>query len=132
GVLIDPLVPEEAGIEWFSSRPQQPRAVVLSNRHHLRHAPRFREAFGCRILCNRLGLYEFSEGEPVDGFDPGETLPGPLVAHELGGICSDDTALYLREAASLAFADGVVRGGECAIGFVPDSLMDDPPQTKRT
>ena len=28
-------------------------------------------------------------------------------------------------------ADGVVRSGDGPLGFVPDSLMDDPPETKR-
>ena len=36
--LIDPLVPDE-GIEWFDDLGVE--RVVLSNRHHLRHAERF-------------------------------------------------------------------------------------------
>jgi glyoxylase-like metal-dependent hydrolase (beta-lactamase superfamily II) len=135
GVLLDPLVPADVGIDWFASRPARPQAVVLSNRHHLRDSLRFREEFGCRILCTRAGLHEFKHGEPVEGFDPGDTLPGGVVAHELGGISPDDTALYLGDRRALAFADGVVRVGalmgDGELGFVPDSLMDDPPATKR-
>jgi glyoxylase-like metal-dependent hydrolase (beta-lactamase superfamily II) len=135
GVLIDPLAPPDAGIDWFASRPEKPQAVVLSNRHHLRDSLRFWEEFGCPILCTRAGLHEFEGDERVEGFDPGDTLPGGIVAHELGGICPDDTALYLPDRGALAFADGVVRThaprGTGELGFVPDSLMDDPPGTKR-
>jgi glyoxylase-like metal-dependent hydrolase (beta-lactamase superfamily II) len=83
-------------------------------------------------MCTRAGLHEFASGEQVAGFDPGDRLTGDVVAHELGGICPDDTALYLDGHRALAFADGLVRssaGGE--LGFVPDSLMDDPSATKR-
>jgi hypothetical protein len=52
----------------------------------------------------------------------------------LGAICPDDTALYLSEQRALLLADGVVRGGpyggDGPLGWVPDSLMDDPPRTK--
>ncbi len=53
----------------------------------------------------------------------------------MGAICADDTALHLPIHSALALADGVVRGGPYGgggpLGFVPDSLMDDPPETKR-
>ena len=52
-----------------------------------------------------------------------------------GGICPDDTVLHVASKSALAFADGIVRGGPSGgdgeLGFVPDSLMDDPPATKR-
>jgi hypothetical protein len=134
GVLIDPLVPADGGLEWFAGRPVQPSAILLTNRHHYRDSGRFVEAFGCTVHCNRAGLHEFSHGEIVEGFDPGDTLAGGVVACAVGGICTDDTALYLPERRAVAFADGLVRGGadaEGPLGFVPDMLMDDPPATKR-
>jgi glyoxylase-like metal-dependent hydrolase (beta-lactamase superfamily II) len=135
-VAFDPLVPSKEGLEWFASRQAPPAAVVLSNRHHLREAERFAERFDCPVLCNRLGLHEFAgEQFEVQGFDLGAQLPGPSIAHEMGAICPDDTALLLPEHDALLIADGVVRGGphgqEGPLGFVPDSLMDDPPATKR-
>jgi hypothetical protein len=132
GVLIDPLVPEE-GLDWFAARPVPPRAIVLSNRHHLRESTLFVERFGCSVRCNSAGLHEFSGGPPVAGFEPGEELPGGLVAEAVGAICPDETALYLPGKRALSIADGVVRGGGGSgpLGFVPDSLMDDPPATKR-
>lgn len=131
GVLIDPLVPADVGIEWFGGREMQPKAVLLTNRHHYRDSGRFAEAFGCAVHCNRAGLHEFAHGETVEPFDPGDTLPGGVIAYEVGGICPDETALHVPEHHALAVADGVVRGGpDSELGFVPDSLMDDPPGTK--
>jgi len=134
-VLIDPLVPPVEGLEWFAARAAPPAAVLLSNRHHYRESGRFAERFGCAAYCNRAGLHEFTRGEAVRGFDVGDVLPGGVLACELDAICPDDTALYLPEDRALVIADGVVRGGlhgqEGPLGFVPDSLMDDPPAVKR-
>ena len=136
GVLIDPLVPAEEGLQWFAARPVPPRAVLLSNRLHHRHSLRFHERFGCTLHCNSRGLHAFTDGEPVEGFELGDPLPGGIVAHELDAICPDDTALHLAARRAVFFADGLVRGGppggsERPLGFVPDSLMDEPPRTKR-
>jgi glyoxylase-like metal-dependent hydrolase (beta-lactamase superfamily II) len=135
GVLFDPLIPPDVGLEWFAERDTQPQAVLLSNRHHSRESARFSERFGAPVYCNRVGLHEFTHGEEIQGFDPGEELPGGVVAHEMGGICPDDSALYIPEHGAIVFADGIVRGGPIGtagpLGFVPDSLMDDPDATKR-
>ncbi|MGO9790842.1 MAG: hypothetical protein ACLP8S_15505 [Solirubrobacteraceae bacterium] len=151
GVLIDPVLPPDAGLDWFGQRSAVPAAIVLSNRHHYRDSARFARRFGCSVHCNGAGLHEFTHGEQVEAFDPGDRLPGGILAYEIGGICPDDTALYLPVQRALAFADGLVRGGPHgqqgagdggtesgapdeaggALGFVPDALMDDPPETKR-
>ncbi len=133
GVLFDPLVPGE-GIEAFDARP--PRAILLSNRHHLRESARFVERFGCTVHCNSAGLHEFADsGVEVAGFEIGARLPGGVVAARMDAICPDDTALYLPEQRALVLADGVVRGGAQGaggpLGFVPDTLMDDPEQTRQ-
>lgn len=133
GVLFDPLVPPE-GLDAFAEHP--PQAILLSNRHHLRESARFVERFACSVHCNGGGLHEFAGGEvAVEGFAVGERLPGGVVAAEMGSICPDDTALHLPAHRAIVLADGVVRGGPeygaGPLGFVPDSLMDDPPQTKQ-
>ncbi len=135
GVLFDPLVPRDEGLEWFAQRPVSPTAILLSNRHHYRESERFAERFGCSVHCNSRGLHEFSRGQQVEGFEIGDQLPGGAVACELDAICPDDTALHLPEHSAVVLADAVVRGGpgraNAALGFVPDSLMDDAPATKR-
>jgi hypothetical protein len=135
GVLIDPLVPPDAGLEWFERRSTLPTAIVLSNRHHYRDSARLQRAFSCPVYCNRAGLHEFTDGERVIAFDPLDMLPGGITAYEVGALCADETALHLAASRAVVFADGVVRGGRQGqagpLGFVPDTLMDDPDDTKR-
>ncbi len=134
-VLIDPLVPAEEGLGFFERRATPPAEILLSNRHHYRDSGRFQDMYGCPVYCNRAGLHEFTHGERVSGFDPGDPLPGGVSAHDVGGLCADETALCLPSRRAVIFADGVVRGGPQGqtgpLGFVPDTLMDDPPGTKR-
>jgi hypothetical protein len=135
GVAIDLLEPPDVGLDWFATAAQLPTAVLLSNRHHSRDAARFAQRFSCPVLCNRAGLHEFADGElAVQGFDVGQRLPGEVLACEMDAICPDDTALYLPAQRALLFADGVVRGGppggDGPLGWVPDSLMDDPSHTR--
>ena len=139
GVLIDPLAPPDAGLDWFEAGAAgggPPQAIVLSNRHHYRQSDRFVKRYGCPVHVPRSGLHEFGpDRQPVEPYDSGDTLPGGLVVHEIGSLCPDDMALHLASAEAVFFADGVVLGGphgsENSLGFVPDSLMDDPPGTKR-
>jgi hypothetical protein len=131
--LIDPRVPPE-GLKWFDGR--QPRLILLTNRHHYRHSGRFQEAFECPVFCHRAGLHEFAGGreEEVKGFSFGEEVAPEIVALEVGAICPEETALYLREAGggTLAFADGLVRSSDGSLGFVPDFLLgEDPEEVKR-
>lgn len=130
GVVIDPRVPPE-GLEAFEAM-GAPTVALLTNRHHHRHAGRFAEAFGTRILVNRLGAQEFTHGEPVDFFDAGDELPGGVRSVPVGALCADETALFIPAHRALAVGDGLVRREpEGPLGFVPDMLMFDPEATKR-
>jgi hypothetical protein len=135
GVLLDPLVPPNVGLDWFSGRSATPSAIILSNRHHYRQSDVFVERFGCAVRCVSSGMHEFAHGEAVEPFEFGDELPGAVIAIEIDAICPDDTALFSSSGKWLAFADGIVRGGphgqQNGLGFVPDALMDDPPATKR-
>ncbi|HKH40398.1 MAG TPA: hypothetical protein VKA41_00930 [Solirubrobacterales bacterium] len=125
GALIDPLLPPDRGLEPFRTQP--PERVLLSNRHHLRHSERFAGQFGCVIECSRPGLHEFEGGREVRGFDFGEEVAPGIEALEVGAICPDESALFLREARALVIADGIIRyGGE--MRFVSDGLLGDDPE----
>jgi glyoxylase-like metal-dependent hydrolase (beta-lactamase superfamily II) len=127
GVLIDPLVPPEVGLDRFEGA----RAVILSNRHHYRESGRFRERFGCAVHVPSSGLRDFGpDRQPVEPYDPGDELPGGLVVHEVGAICPDDMALHRPASRAIWFADGLVHGNS-GVGFVIDRLMDEPEQTKQ-
>ncbi|MGD0196345.1 MAG: hypothetical protein ABSC56_00365 [Solirubrobacteraceae bacterium] len=128
-VAIDPMLPP-AAFEWFASH-TTPQHTLLTNRHHDRDAWRLHELFGTDVHCVRAGIYELEGRGPVTAFDFGDELPGDVLSCEVGGICPDETALYIAAHAALACADGVVRRpGEDRLTFVPDSLMDDPQETK--
>jgi hypothetical protein len=128
-VLIDPMIPAP-GLEWFEEH-GTPEHILLTNRHHDRHAWRLREAFGATVHCVREGLHELEGRGPVEPFSFGDELPGGIVVHEVDAICPDETALHLPAYRALACADGVVRWrGDDELAFVPDQLMDDPEGTK--
>jgi hypothetical protein len=127
-VVIDPMVPPD-GLDAFADAP--PEHLVLSNRHHDRYAWDYVERFGATVHCVRVGLAELEGRGPVTAFDFGDDLPGGMVAHEVGAICPDETALHIPAHGALVCADGVVRWpGQDGLAFVPDQLMDDPEETK--
>jgi hypothetical protein len=128
GTMIDPLLPDE-GIEWFEDH--RPERIVLSTRHHLRHAEQIAERFGCPILAQEDGLYEFEGGPVVEGFSFGDRLAPDVTALTMDAISPDDTALHIGVAeGALLFADSVINHGQ--IGFVSDRLIgDDPEGVKR-
>ncbi len=128
-VLIDPIAPDE-GLDWFDEH-GPPADVLLTNRHHYRSSALFVERFGVTVHCVREGLHEFDGWRAVEPFDFGDELPGGVIAHAVGAICPDETALHIPARDALAVADGAVRwepGGPLA--FVPDEYMDEPERTK--
>ena len=127
-VAIDALLPTE-GLEWFE-RHGPPQHVLLSNRHHSRDAWRLHDAFGATVHCIRNGLHAVQGHGPLEPFDFGDELPGGVTVYEVGAICPDEMALHIPAHAALACADGVVQWGGPELTFVPDSLMDEPEQTK--
>ena len=129
-VAIDPMLPAE-GLAWFAER-DAPTAILLTNRHHYRASGALVDAFGCTVHCHRAGLHEFSKGEPVEPFDFGAELPGGAVACKVGAICPEETALHFPAHRALAFADGLVRGADGPLGFVPDFLLGDDPASVKT
>lgn len=128
-VLLDPMLPP-GGTPWFRQH-GIPEHVLLTNRHHDRHAWDLHAEFGCEVHCIDNGCAELSGRGPVTPFAFGAELPGGVRAHEVGGICPDETALHIPAHHALACADGVVRwAGVDGLTFVPDQLMDDPADTK--
>jgi hypothetical protein len=115
--LIDPMLPPEGAAAL------DPARIVLTNRHHYRHSDRFIEAFGCQVLCHEAGLHELDGG--VEGFAFGDELAPGVVAHEVGVLCPEETAVQVGDA--LAFADAIIRGRHGELGFVPDFLLGDDP-----
>lgn len=132
GVLIDPLLPGDEVLDWLAEI-GPPKEVLLTNRHHYRDSGRLVDAFGVNVHASRPGMHEFSAEQRVVPFDFGDELPGGVVAHEVGAICPDETALEISSSRAVAFADGLVRYPEpdSSLGFVPDYLMGDDPEAVR-
>jgi hypothetical protein len=134
GVLIDPMVPDDGGLDWFRGRDEPPERIVLTNRHHLRFSRQFVDAFGCSVHCHEAGLWDLLDRPVrVRGFAFGDELAPGVVAHEVGVLCPEETALHIAAGpGALAVADGVIRRDEGELAFVPDFLLgDDPDAVKR-
>src|SRR3954451_19475025 len=126
GIVIDPLEPED-GLGFFDGLDLAPQQVVLTSGLHWRHSDHFQERYGATVRVPSPGMHRLEgtgrEAEPYEFGD--EVAPG-VHAVEVGGICPDDTALYIHNGpGAIALADAIHRmGGE--IGFFPDNLWDDP------
>ena len=130
-LVIDPIAPSD-GLDFFAEH-GPPAQVVLTNRHHYRSSGDFVERFASTVRCVREGMHEFTHGEPVEPFDFGDELTAGVVAHEVGAICPDESALYIPARGALAIADGAVRWKEGGpLAFVPDRFMDEPERTKHS
>jgi Metallo-beta-lactamase superfamily len=128
--LIDPIAPDE-GFGWFERH--APRRALLTNRHHLRGAPEFADAFGCTIHCHPAGLHEFDGGPDVQPMEPGDTFAPGITVLEFGAITPEEVVLAIDAGpGALAFADGLIRLSDGMLGFFPDELLgDDPEAVKR-
>src|SRR3954466_6159331 len=129
GTLFDPMEPAE-GLGWFERTGRIPRRILMSNRHHWRHIPRYVEAFGIPVLCHEAGLHEFADGREVEGFAFGDELAPGVRAHAVGVLTPEETAVHLEAGGTgaLAFADAVVRGRSGELAFVSDRLLGDDPE----
>jgi hypothetical protein len=132
GALFDPRVPEE-GIEDVA-RHGRPETILLSNRHHLRHAACFAESFGCTIKAQRSGLHEFDgrDDPRVLPFEFGDTVAPHVTALEVGALTPEDTAFHIATGPGvLLFADALIRDDGGELSYVPDGLMGDDPEGVR-
>src|ERR1700742_3143504 len=85
GTLFDPMEPPGG----MQALPREPQRIVMSNRHHWRHIPRFVSAFEIPVLCHEAGLPDLPDG--VRGFAWGEALANGVTAHEVGVLCPEET-----------------------------------------
>lgn len=129
GTLFDPMEPPE-GVGWFERTGRRPQRIVMSNRHHWRHIPRYVEAYGIPVLCHEAGLYDLPDG--VQGFAWGDEVADGVTALEVGVLCPEETALWTAEPRALLFADSVIRGRHGELAFVPGGLLGDDPAAVRS
>lgn len=128
GVLLNPLLPEDdavlAGIE--------PRAIVLTNRHHVRSAA---DLGGGRLPVHvpQAGMSDLQDVDlDLRPYGDGDALPGGLRAMQIGVLSPDEFAVHHAGLRVLAVADGVMRDGDGPLSTFPDELLgDDPDEVRR-
>jgi hypothetical protein len=121
GALIDPMVPEEEGLEAFADLPT-PQQALMSSRHHTRHCDRFREAFGCAIRASAPGMADL-EGLDVTPFYFGDEVAPGIRALEIDVLAPDETAFHVTHATgAVSFGDSLIRPAG-VLAFVADELL---------
>ena len=105
--LLDPLAPpEDAGVVWERLDARPPTLVAILKPDHVRDVDLFVERYGARAF----GPYWFWRDNipetELEGIQPGDELPGGLVAL-YDGRGRNETPLWLPEQQALVFADGM-------------------------
>lgn len=125
---IDPMEPAD-GLDSFAGRPLE--RVVLSNRHHYRHADRFHERFEVPVLVNERGLHEVEGRSGVETYSFGEEVAPGIVVHGVDESWPDEGVVHVAVGpGALVIADGAMNYG--GIGFVPDQYLGEDPEAAKT
>src|SRR3954454_7729053 len=56
GIVLDPMVPDDVGLDWWEDREVQPQQVVLTTGLHWRETPEFVQRFGCDVRAAEAAL----------------------------------------------------------------------------
>jgi hypothetical protein len=96
GIVIDPLEPED-GMGFFDGLDVAPQQVVLTTGLHWRHSDHFQERYGATVRVVSQGIERWGEnsGREAEPFHFGDEVAPAVVAHEIGQIAPDDTALII-------------------------------------
>ena len=119
-VVLDPLAPPDDATEvWERLDARPPTMVVILKPDHVRDVDLFVERYGSRAF----GPYWFWRDDipetELEGIEPGDELPGGLVAL-YDGRGRDETPLWLPEQRALVFADGMTApAGELLVWGLP-------------
>lgn len=132
GAVFDPRLPE-GGVEALASA-AVPTVVLLSNRHHLRHAADLAAGYEIPIRVNAAGIHAFDgTSEPqVETFEPGDVVAEGVVAYGLPALTPEETVFRIEPAdasapAALLFADTLARK-DGQLSYMPDGLLGDDPE----
>lgn len=134
GALFDPRLPE-GGVEALAAA-TVPTVVLLSNRHHLRHAEAVADAYGVPIRVHEAAAAQLQRiGGSLEPFSGGDVVAEGVVAFSLPALTPEETVFRIQPAdadapAALLFADTLAHhDGE--LSYMPDFLLgDDPPAVR--
>src|SRR4051794_10286168 len=132
GVLIDPMVPRDVGLEWWEGRAAEPQQIVLTIGLHWRDSDLFVDHFGIPVRAPAAARERYDRDgvdRPFEKYEPGDTLAPGVDAVSVGAIAPDESALHIAHGpGAVAIADGLIRAPRtAALAFVPDFLMGEQP-----
>ena len=119
-VVLDPLAPPNESLDvWERLDAKPPTVAIVLKPDHVRDVDSFVERYGVRAYGPYLfWRHDIPETE-LEGVQPGDTLPGGLVAL-YDGRGRNETPLWLPEQRALVFADALTApGGELRIWATP-------------
>jgi glyoxylase-like metal-dependent hydrolase (beta-lactamase superfamily II) len=114
--LLDPLAPpEDARDVWERLAARPPTLGVVLKPDHVRDVDLFVRRYGARGFGPHLFFPHDVPETELEGIDPGDELPGGLVAL-YDGRGRNETPLWLPEQRALVFADALTApGGELRV-----------------
>ncbi len=126
--VLDPTTPDD-GLELFAARNVE--RVVLTNRHHYRHADRFAARFDVPVYVVEQGEHELKGRPGLRTFAFGDEVGPGITSHPIDPSWPDEGALHFALGTGLlAIGDGAIRYDK-EIGFVPDRYLGtDPDRVK--
>jgi glyoxylase-like metal-dependent hydrolase (beta-lactamase superfamily II) len=118
--LLDPLAPPEEDDEvWSRLDARPPTMVAVLKPDHVRDVDLFVRRYGARAFGPRLFWRDDVPETELEGIDPGDELPGGLVAL-YDGRNRNETPLWLPEQRALVFADALTfADGELRVWATP-------------
>ena len=132
GIVIDPMVPPDVGLEWWDGRDVQPQQVVLTIGLHWRDSDKFVERFGIPVRAPAAARQRYDDeglDRPFEQYESGDEVAPGVTAVEIGELAPDESALHIAHGpGAVAIADGTIRaeaGGP--LGFFPDFLLGEQP-----
>jgi hypothetical protein len=118
-VLLDPLAPPDGDPVWERFDTMPPTIVVILKPDHVRDVDRFVERYGARAYGPYLFWPHDIPATELEGVEPGDELPGGLVAL-YDGRGRNETPMWIPERRTLVFADALTeRGGELRVWATP-------------
>ena len=118
--LLDPLAPADAAADvWERLDAHPPTMVVILKPDHVRDVDLFVGRYGCRAFGPHWLWRDNIPETELEGIQPGDELPGGLVAL-YDGRGRVETPLWLPEQRALVFADGMTApAGELVVWGTP-------------
>ena len=106
-LVLDPLAPpSDDDPVWARLDDRRPTLVAILKPDHVRDVDLFVRRYGARAYGPRLFCKHSIPETDLEGVDPGDELPGGLVA-QYDGRLRNETPLWLPEQRALVFADAL-------------------------